>query len=381
MSKRGENIHKRKDGRWESRVIIKDIAGNSKYYSLYGKTYKEVKDKKENFIKENNYNLKKRPSITFGDVLAIWLENKFFRHKESTRLKYSNIINTHILPILGALDIKQIDDVVINQFLNSKKEAGRLDGQGGLSNSYVKTMAIIINSAMNYAAEKEMCLPMKASIQKPSVAKTDIHVLTPEMQQKFEDLLQLNDSLTALGVLIALNTGLRIGELCALKWEDIDMAQRTIHVKHSVIRVLAQKDINAHNTELVIGLPKTKTSIRDIPITTKLFTILAKAGKVSDSKFVVSDSVEFVSPRTFEYRFHQILAQYGIPDTNFHTLRHTFATRCVEKNVDIKTLSEVLGHSNVGITLNTYVHPSFDVKRQQLEKLCEPCLYVVNRMV
>ena len=220
---------------------------------------------------------------------------------------------------------------------------------------------------MCYAAEKEYRLPLKARILKPSTEKKDIYVLSQAEQQHLEESLERDSSLTALGILITLNTGLRIGELCALKWEDIDLENRVIHIKSSIIRISTTKNTE-QKTQFVIADPKTKTSIREIPITTKLFSILKNAYPASI--FVVSNTADFVPPRTFEYRFHKILARHNIPDTNFHTLRHTFATRCVEKNVDVKTLSEILGHSNVSITLNYYVHPSFDTKRNQLEKIC-----------
>lgn len=369
MGKRGENIHKRKDGRWEARILIYDICGQSKYHSEYGKTYKEAKEKKELYIKRKQPTPKGTLDVTFGEIVELWLANNFFVQKESTKLKYSNIIKAHIIPALGDINITQIDEVLINQFLTNKKECGRVDKKGGLSNSYIKTMAIIINSVINYAVERELCSPLKSKIKKPPVSKNEINILSVENQKKIEIVLQGDDSLTALGIIIALNTGLRIGEICALQWEDIDFKESVMHIRHSIIRVQSKERSNKQKTILILDNPKTKTSIRDIPITSKLYVILLKAKKRASSKFVVSDKAEFVSPRTFEYRFHKILFQYGFPDTNFHTLRHTFATRCVELNVDTKTLSEVLGHSSVGITLNTYVHPSFDIKRSQLEKL------------
>ena len=369
MGRKGENIHKRKDGRWEARVLIRKYNGESSYYSIYGKTYREAKEKKEKYL-ENKHKIShtKHTNISFGDVLDIWSEQRFFHQKESTKLKYQNIINRHIKPDLGIIDINLLDDVVVNNFLSKKKATGRIDNKGGLSNSYVKTMAIIISSALQYAIEKDYRNPLKAKILKPVTEKKEIKILSESIQTKLENALINEQSKTALGVLIALNTGLRIGEICALKWENIDLENKIIHIRASIIRV-ANHDDSSQKTKYIIAEPKTKTSIRDIPITSKLLHILLTVKE--KGIFVLSDDEDFICPRTFEYRFHRLLQLHSIPDTNFHTLRHTFATRCVEKKVDTKTLSEILGHSNVGITLNYYVHPSFESKRSQLEKICE----------
>lgn len=367
MARKGENIHKRKDGRWEARIRVPRLNGKTTYHSVYGKTYKEAKDKKEYYMENRKQVVSSFKRITFGEVLDMWLEHRFFYQKESTRLKYHNIINAHIKPVLGMTDVNAIDEVFINRFLADKKEFGRIDKKGGLSNSYIKTMAIIINSAMSYAVEKDYRPPLKSKIQKPQTDKKEISVLSEKTQKQLELSLSNDDSKTALGILIALNTGLRIGEICALKWENIDMQNKIISVKNSVIRV-SNSEYDFPKTKYIVAEPKTRSSIRDIPITTKLYPILMNVRE--RNVYVISETNEFVNPRTFEYRFHRTLEEHSIPDTNFHTLRHTFATRCVEKNVDTKSLSEILGHSNVSITLNYYVHPSFESKRTQLEKMC-----------
>lgn len=368
MARRGENIHKRKDGRWEARIQIVSHNGKSTCHSVYGKTYSEVKEKKKKYLENKNQTQEFRnKKITFETILDSWLEHRFFHQKDSTRLKYRNIINTHIRPKLGDIDINDIDEDFINHFLASKKESGRVDKSGGLSNSYVKTMAVIINSAINYAVEKDFRVPLKAKIQKPRVDRKEVNVLSPKVQKQLEDALIYDNSKTALGILIALNVGLRIGEICALRWEDINLKNRIIKVQKSVVRVSNTRS-DSQKTKYILAEPKTRTSIRDIPINTKLYSILVNAD--DKNGYVISDTSEFICPRTFEYRFHKKLTEHSIADINFHTLRHTFATRCVENNVDTKTLSEILGHSNVSITLNYYVHPSFDVKRNQLEKLC-----------
>lgn len=310
-------------------------------------------------------------SILFEKVTEEWLVNSFFQQKRSTKLKYEVMIENHIKPYFGALDVKSVDETVINGFLADKLSFGRLDRKGGLSSSYVKTMAVLLNSIMNYAVSREYCMPLKTKISKPVSEKKEIIVMSAKEQISLENRLKYDYSLTALGVMITLNAGLRIGELCALRWDDIDMECGIIHVRCTVARVKTSDAAGERGTKLILDRPKTKTSMRDIPVTTKLLELLKIAKKRAKSPYVISMKENFISPRTFEYRFHRLLALYGMPDMNFHALRHTFATRCVELNVDVKTLSEVLGHASVGITLNTYVHPSFELKRTQLEKLSD----------
>lgn len=306
---------------------------------------------------------------SFGTVMDEWIRDSFSTIKRPTRLKYLGIIDRHIRPSIGEMDVQEVDEVYINEFLRQKSLNGRLDGSGGLSASYVQTMGIIISSVMNYAVEREYRVPMRARINKPVSEKTDIHVLSRAQQAKLEAKLSSDSSPTALGITIALNAGLRIGEVCALQWDDIDLESGIIHVRHTVARIKASEEMSDQSSKLVLDRPKTRNSKRDIPITNKLMKMLQAGKQSATSPFVVSNKHDFISPRTFEYRFHKILETYELTDVNFHSLRHTFATRCVEFDVDVKSLSEILGHANVSITLNTYVHPSFEFKRNQLEKV------------
>lgn len=163
--------------------------------------------------------------------------------------------------------------------------------------------------------------------------------------------------------------GLRIGEVCALTWDDVDFENEIIHIRSTVARIKNTQKVCEYKTHLIIDKPKTKSSLRDIPIPSSLLPLLLKMRKKACSRYVISDKETFTSPRTFEYRYHELLDICDIESINYHALLHTFATRCVEVGVDVKTLSEILGHADVSITLNTYVHPSIELKRKQMEKL------------
>lgn len=370
MSRRGENIRKRKDGRWEGRykIGIKEN-GDTKYSSVYGRTYSECKSKLENEKISTLEGIKTSSArLRFKDVLLLWLSINQIRIKKSTEAKYKNMIETHILPELGNIYVSDLNSNIINIFLDKKLKHGKVSGKGGLSPSYVKTIAVIIESALKYAQSEGYCLPLNSPILKPSIKKKELKILTPATQEVFEKILLKNTDETKLGIFIVLQTGLRLGEICALIWDDIDFKSKTINVKNTITRVRCDK--GETKSKLIIDTAKTESSIRKIPISSVLMPVLMKMHESAVSKYVVSNTNRFVSTRTFEYRYKSLLHKYGICEINFHALRHTFATRCIEAGVDVKSLSEILGHSNVSITLNTYVHPSMEVKRTQIEKLC-----------
>jgi integrase len=202
-------------------------------------------------------------------------------------------------------------------------------------------------------------------VNKPPPKSQEIPVLSPADQNKLYLYCMQAPDETCLGILLSLYAGLRIGEICALRWEDVDMERQTIRVRHTVSRVQA-----AQGTQLIIDRPKTPSSLRTIPIYSQLLPILRQFQ--ADAGFVLTGTEDFVSPRTYEYRFHRVLKKGEIPDINYHGLRHSFATRCIEAGMDVKSLSEILGHADASITLNTYVHSSMEQKRLQMEKLAVP---------
>lgn len=226
---------------------------------------------------------------------------------------------------------------------------------------------LVVNAAIKYAVSEQLCVPLKTPICKPPAGKPELSVLTAVEQKKLETALLDHFDPTCAGIYLSLHTGLRIGEVCSLAWDDIDLNAGVIHVRHTVARVRCNDP--AGSTTLIIDTPKTKASKRDIPISSALLPVLLKLKDLSGKGFLLTGTGEFIKPRTFEYRYHKILNDCGIAAVNYHTLRHTFATRCVEAGVDVKSLSEMLGHGNVSVTLNTYVHSSLEMKRSQLEKL------------
>lgn len=368
MARHGERIHKRKDGRWEARYKTGNAEnGKTLYKSLYGKTYSEVKGKlKKVEIDLKNDVLQNQKDKLFSHVVNDWFASVKLNLKKSTIHKYEYIITKHILPDLGIMHLSNLNANTVNLFALKKLENGSLDNSKGLSKSYVRTMVLIVSAALDYAAQEGLCKSISSKIYKPNSDKTEPKILSDFEQLCLERKLVEEPSSTSVGILITLKTGLRIGEICALKWEDFDFTNNILYVRSTVSRI---KNPVGKGTVLIIDKPKTSSSIRAIPFRNDLKNILLQLKSKSISSYVVSDKKEFLSPRTFEYRYHTFMKQHHFPEINYHALRHSFATRCIEYGVDIKSLSEILGHSNVSITLNTYVHSSMDLKRAQLEKL------------
>ena len=198
--------------------------------------------------------------------------------------------------------------------------------------------------------------------------KPELEVLSIESHRKVMQYVQENFTFRNLGIYICLSCGLRIGEVCALTWSDIGIEEGVIRIRKTIERVYVMDEDERH-TELMIGAPKTQNSIRDIPISRELMRMLKPVRKVVNADyFVLSNDVKPIEPRTYRNYFKALMAEIGIPTMKFHGLRHSFATRCIESNCDYKTVSVLLGHSNIGTTLNLYVHPNLEQKKKCLDK-------------
>ena len=369
MARRGDNIHKRKDGRWEGRYKNGYRSdGSVRYSSVYAATYSDCK-RKLKLAQQDKWEVESAfgENKLFSDVLHTWMYANKVRIKGATEAKYSRLIESHIIPEIGGLKIRQIDSSIINNFLDSKLKTGGLNNKDALSPSYVRTMAVIIEAALNYAVMERICKPLRTPINKPSVPKKDIVILSKQAETALVEKIYCSPSLVAVGILLALQGGLRIGEVCALKWTDIDFDAGLIHVRHTVSRVPCPN--SEQKTMLIIDTPKTVSSIREVPMPSTLQCVLVRAYHNRTSEFVISSSHSFVGTRTFDYQYRKLLKQLDIQPFSFHTLRHTYATRCAESGMDAKTLSRLLGHASSNISLNVYVHPSMEVAMNLVEHI------------
>lgn len=380
MSKRGENIYKRKDGRWEGRFVAGRMEdGKIIYKSVYAKSYTEVKILLQNKRMEFQENLRRKEleetikETSLTDFLAEWLESIRPKIKESSYIKYNSMIKHYIIPNIGEKKLSQISYSTLEEFTN------QLLLEGGYHNSVLSSKTVndtltLLKSAFRYAANKYGIILCDFN-QMPYHRKDgQIRVFSQQEHEQLTSYLYAHSSYRNLGILLALFTGIRVGELCALTWENIHLDSGTITICQTMQRVENTDFKNRRTdtkTRVIITSPKSSSSIREIPLPAFLIDIL-KEMPHSERGYFLSDSEDiFIEPRNLQTHFKTVLKGAGIENANFHTLRHTFATRCVELGFDIKSLSEVLGHANVNITLNKYVHPSMKLKRDNMEKLSQ----------
>lgn len=293
--------------------------------------------------------------------LTAWLQSVQTSIKKSTFSNYSGLIYRHILPELGSFPVEQITSELIQKYVDRRLEAGRLDGKGGLSVKTVKDIVGLLKHSLKPVG-------VTLQIHLPRYSPPKLKILTMEDQARLVTAAKASGSREGIGVLLSLFTGIRIGELCALKWCDIDFQKGILRIWHTLQRIESW-DAGNSKTVIDIGTPKSDCSMRDIPIPSFLLAIISE--QKSDDKeddYILSGCGCCVEPRCCQYRFKKLLQSTGI-NVNFHALRHTFATRCVELGVDAKTLSDILGHANVNITLNRYVHPNFEHRKECMEKL------------
>ncbi len=299
-----------------------------------------------------------------GQYAYQWLDDCKQRVKQSTYVKYYAIVQKHILPVFAELTISQLTTEYIQKFseeLLSKKN---------LSPKTTKDILMILKSILKEAEHDINTPPISNKIVLPKIPKSEIRVLSHSEQNRLSSYLinQLDEY--NLGILLSLFTGMRIGEICALKWRNISLSQQVIHVDATMQRIKDMDDRSHTDTKVLIDTPKSYASVRTIPITAMIAQLLSQFQRSDPDAFLLTGQADrYIEPRTLQYRFAKCVQECGIPDVHFHTLRHTFATRCVEVDFEIKSLSEVLGHSNPRITLERYVHPSMELKRSNMEKL------------
>ena len=372
MPKTGKNVYKRKDGRWEGRYAKhRDSNGKTVYGSVYGKNCAEVRQRLS-AVATGDFSEKlcattKKFDLTFADIAQRWLSVSSVKVKPSTYAGYTNALERHILPSLGQHRIQNISVLDINHFVMGKLENGRTDGKGGLSPKTVRDMLSIVKSVFDFAWGEKI-IASNLTIAYPKHHPQTIRVFSRQEQSSLETALTTEINIHKLGILLCLYTGIRIGEICALRWQDISTEYDMLWVRQTLQRV---KNINddGSRTKILIDTPKSLRSVRSVPIPKFLVPFLRGFAGNRHENFLATDDLLFTEPRTLQNHFARIVKAANISDANYHALRHTFATRCIEAGVDVKSLSEILGHANVNITLNRYVHSSFEQKREGMNKL------------
>ena len=298
---------------------------------------------------------------TIREIALAWKLDKQRYVKQSTYAAYALILENHILPTFG--ECKTLNEKLVQDFVNAKLATN-------LSTKTVKDILIVLKMVMKFGVKNEWLTYCEWDIKYPTTATSkEIEVLSVAHHKKILDHVKQNFTFRNLGIYISLATGLRIGEICGLKWEDIDTDKGTITICRTIERIYVIEGEKRH-TQLIINTPKTQNSCREIPMNKDLLTMVKPLKKVVNAEYyVLTNEVKPTEPRTYRNYYHKLIAKLNIPRLKYHGLRHSFATRCIESNCDYKTVSVLLGHANITTTLNLYVHPNLEQKKRCIAKM------------
>lgn len=294
--------------------------------------------------------------MLYKDLVLDWLKNQKIYLKYSTFTNYCNISHNQIIPNLGDYEVDQLNNDILQEFILNRLKQGRCDGKGGISQKYAQDIIAVLK--LTLGKEVEIQLPYSPPKEVEIFEKSDQVALINSLQSKITN--------KNFGILLTIHTGLRIGELCALKWSDINFDTQLLHINKTIIRTYTKED----GSKLNITAPKTRCSIRTIPLN-KWIMQYAVLLRGLDNEYIVTGKEKYIEPNKYRLYYNRQLKDLDLPHRKFHSLRHTFATRCIECGCDYKSLSELLGHSNVSITMNLYVHPQLELKRKCVELLAD----------
>lgn len=298
---------------------------------------------------------------TINQITEEWKEEKKKYVKKSTYAAYQLLIQNHIKPYFG--DLYEVNEEKVQQFVFDKLDAG-------LSEKTIRDIIIVLKMILKFGIKNGYLEYVQIDAKFPSKQeKKDLDVLSKADQKKFMEHLRNNFTFKNLGIFICLSTGMRIGEICGLRWCDVDTVEGVIKVRHTLQRIYIIEGKTRH-TELLLDTPKTANSVRDIPMSSELLKMLKSLNKVvNENYYVISNDIKPIEPRTCRNYYKKLCKQLDIPELKFHGLRHSFATRCIESKADYKTVSVLLGHSNISTTLNLYVHPNKEQKKKTIDKM------------
>ena len=299
--------------------------------------------------------------IKLSQIIDLWKKDKKQYVKKSTYSAYVLLVKNHLLPYFG--DKYEVEESDVQKFVFEKLEQG-------LSQKTIMDILIVLKMILKFGVKHRYLSCREIEIKFPTQRENEgLEVLSRSNQRKIMDYIEKNFTFKNLGIYICLSTGLRIGELCALTWDDIDEDNGVILVRKTIQRIYVIDDVKKR-TELIIDTPKTKNSIRDIPMTSDLIKIIKPIKKIVNNEYyVLTNDIKPTEPRTYRNYYKRFMKKFDIPDLKFHGLRHSFATRCIEGKCDYKTVSVILGHSNISTTLNLYVHPNLKKKKKCINQM------------
>lgn len=366
MSRKGENIRKRKDGRWEARYIKgRKPDGSIQYGYVYAGKYLDVKQKRNDVLR--NFEIADSCeiiSITFNKLFNEWKKEVRPKVKESSYFFYETIIEHHLRPFWGGMLLDQLSSARIQAFILSKTETN-------IASSYLHSILILFQSALKLAQRREYINTPIPFYQLPKSRKNTPDIFTLKEWKHLEEYLRKQEDDFSFGILLCMYTGIRVGELSGLMWGDYDPESEQILIRRTIYRIKNADYDGVHNkskTILCMESPKTASSIRDIPLPNFLVIEVQKR-KGNKDDFILTGTERFMEPRNIQKRYKRILEKCKLRYLNFHSLRHSFATIGIQRGFDHKTMAEILGHASVNTTLNIYVHSNLERKKECMELL------------
>jgi len=365
MPRTGENIYKRKDGRWEGRYIKGRKPDRKPVFGyVYARKYNLCKEKltKARLQHTCHITIKMCGTGTVAEYMDYWLHTIIqLQVKPSTFSNYAAILEKWIKPHLGNKKLGQMGKEEVQCFINLLSEQE-------LSAGSVRNVFHVLSAAMKKAKEYEYIRenPCEGA-SLPESVKKEAPLLAVQEQKQLEAVARVDKN--GFAILLSVYTGLRVGELCALTWEDVDLKQGILHISRTTKRIQCFKPDAKTKTVLVTGAAKSRQSVRTIPLPACILELFEEYRQNANSEYVFERHGHLLEPRTLQYRFKSLLKKADLPDINFHALRHTFATRCIELNFDVKTLSEILGHASAKMTLDRYGHSQMAHKQAAMKTL------------
>ena len=338
----------RKDRHWKSRISLGVINGKRQLKSFYGKTNEEAQNKLMLAVISSSEIVV--TDMTVKELCNEWLMISKNRVKQSSLANYRMKIEKHIIPRFGDTNLCDLTSKSVYIFMHEKQEAG-------LSPRYVTNIIVLLKMIFKYAQREYGIKNPFIGITIPKYSKKEMHLLNADEQKKLKTYLKEHQNSVSLGITLALAIGLRIGEVCGLMWEDIDFKKRILTVRRTVQRIPVQE--GKRKTAVIAGSPKSQTSVREISIPEGVFVMLQKM-KSANKYYILSNDTKPVEPRKMQYQFAMVLRLLNLPSVKFHSLRHAMASNAINLGFDVKTLSEILGHSRIELTLNLYVHSDMD---------------------
>ena len=306
---------------------------------------------------------------TVSDAAERYLSRCRTKVKPSTCSTYETTVTKHILPAFGSTPLADLTEEAISDFLREKCYPPQGEP---LAPATVRSIVTTFRGILTCAAGEGWQTVSPSCVHRPAQSAEEARTLTPEEEGRLKDHCRANMDRTCLGILLCLFTGLRIGEICAMKWGDLSLDGEVLTVRRTIQRIRNPAytgQPGEKKTIVIFDAPKSKCANRCIPIPARLLPYLKQYQGPEDAFLLTGTASAWMEPRTLQNCFKKILAEAGISPINFHALRHTFATNCIEQGFDVKALSRILGHSDVSVTLNTYVHPSVSTMRAYMNRL------------